>query len=56
MYDINKGGGINTPFHYGMNIRIVWPGDGACGTENALLFNDLLWKSPYNLGCEVNKK
>ncbi len=39
-----------------MNTRIAWPGDGAYGTENGVLFNEVLWRGLYNLGCEVNKK
>ncbi len=40
-----------------MKPRITWPGDGDCnGTENALLFNEVLCRCLYNLGYEVNKK
>ncbi len=28
---------------YGMKPRIAWQGDGACGTEHVLLFNEVLW-------------
>ena len=44
------------PLHYGMKHRIVWPGNGAYGTENVLLLKEGLWTGLYNLGCEVNKK
>ncbi len=42
--------------HCGMNTRIAWPGDGAYGTENEVLFNEVLWRGLYTLGCELNKK
>jgi hypothetical protein len=44
------------PSQCGMNTRIAWLGDSTSGTQNAVLFNKVLWSGLCNLDCEVNKK